>query len=276
MGTVISGHWSIEEIDYLKDNFRINTIKDTSTYLNRSRSAVQSKLRKMGLIKDEKSRIRYKYNSDVFEIINTEEKAYWLGFIGADGCVHNKKDGGSRLKISLKLEDKPHLEKFNEFINGNVDIKKIINKIKDKAYNACEIVINSTKMCKDLINLGVIPNKTFNLALPKIKEEFYFAYIRGFVDGDGCLYCAVDKNGRLRHSMEIVGASLIILEEIKEYFKLHNITSQIYIKRKGNYKLMIYDKKSILTFLKLFYLNSNIYLNRKYDKAVEMNNRLAV
>ena len=30
---------------------------------------------------------KYVYNKDYFEKINTSEKAYWLGFLYADGCI---------------------------------------------------------------------------------------------------------------------------------------------------------------------------------------------
>lgn len=34
---------------------------------------------------------KYSVNEIFFEVINTEEKAYWLGFIFADGCVLDRK-----------------------------------------------------------------------------------------------------------------------------------------------------------------------------------------
>ena len=45
-------------------------------------------------------------NIDYFKEINSFEKAYWLGFICADGCIH--KNGG---KLTITVKDKEICEK---------------------------------------------------------------------------------------------------------------------------------------------------------------------
>ena len=54
-----------------------------------------------------------KFNEHIFDIIDTEEKAYWLGFIYADGCISLKTNA---FEISLKYDDINHLNKFNTFM----------------------------------------------------------------------------------------------------------------------------------------------------------------
>lgn len=49
----------------------------------------------------------------IFENIDTEEKAYWLGFLYADGCVGSKE---SKVELSLAEKDLRHMEKFRSFI----------------------------------------------------------------------------------------------------------------------------------------------------------------
>ena len=87
-------------------------------------------------------------NHDFFESIDSEEKAYWLGFIMADGCVYKGSDGSSlRLQINLKGSDVEHLQKFQNAIGSSYKIQtKMI-----KTSNVCILKVNSTKMCQDLI-----------------------------------------------------------------------------------------------------------------------------
>jgi hypothetical protein len=63
-----------------------------------------------------------------FDKINTEEKAYWLGFIAADGCVTDK----GCLQILLSRKDRDHLELFKKHINGEHPVRDGV--IKRKAY----------------------------------------------------------------------------------------------------------------------------------------------
>ena len=61
------------------------------------------------------------YNDDLFEIINTEEKAYWLGFIYADGYVSDEYS----FEVSLSLKDKEHLMKLGKFLNKEVKSRNL-------------------------------------------------------------------------------------------------------------------------------------------------------
>ena len=134
----------------------------------------------------------HKYRADYrkFKIIDSAEKAYWLGFIAADGCVYVR-ETNSTIRIQLNAIDKKHLEKFKKFMNSNVNIIDIIQTSGyasvDKPSHMVAIAFNSNDMAQDLINLGIVPNKSKSLQKPKIKEEYYLPYILGYFDGDGSL-----------------------------------------------------------------------------------------
>ena len=57
----------------------------------------------------------YKANYRTFKIIDSAEKAYWLGFIAADGCVYVREKNAT-VWLQIKAEDRKHLEKFKEFM----------------------------------------------------------------------------------------------------------------------------------------------------------------
>ena len=57
-----------------------------------------------------------KYNRHIFDTIDTPEKAYWLGFIIADGYLNINR---RMLRIKLGDIDKSHLIKYIEFLDGD-------------------------------------------------------------------------------------------------------------------------------------------------------------
>ncbi len=63
---------------------------------------------------------KYSVNDDYFSIIDTEEKAYWLGFIFADGYISNK--NGKRVGITLKSSDRDHIIKFAKAISATYPV----------------------------------------------------------------------------------------------------------------------------------------------------------
>lgn len=72
---------------------------------------------------------KYTFNEDFFNSIDTEEKAYWLGFIVADGCVHKDKNNNYRLSIGLHDKDITHLHKFIVSLSGDNGLKDYIKSI---------------------------------------------------------------------------------------------------------------------------------------------------
>ena len=142
---------------------------------------------------------------NVFEEINTEEKAYWLGFLYADGNV-SKDDN----RISLCIKDLEHMEKFAKFIGKDIRIKTKI--VKNKPYFL--VFFRSEKMKNDLINKGCIPQKSLILKFPEkeiLPENLQIPFIRGYFDGDGCI--SKIKEGRT--IISLIG-TFDFLEKVKK------------------------------------------------------------
>ena len=215
---------------------------------------------------------KYEYNKDYFKKIDTSEKAYWLGFLYADGCINvlnkNGKTHSMSLELTLKESDKRHIEKFASAINTNVPIKQKVVKANGKKYLSYRIIISSTKMCKDLCDLGCVPNKTFNLRLPDthIVPKLYMKdFLRGFFDGDGCIHKRKNQRGFIAN---ITGIEMMLKDIINYLVENHiiNVVPKIYKDKRSNAcSFFIYGEDNVKDLLEYLYKDAEVFLDRKFD-----------
>ena len=260
--------WSEEELEFLKNNYKNMTHKELSEVLGRTKSAVINKQHQLGLVKS-----KYKYNKQYFKNIDTNEKAYWLGFIYADGYVsYNEQQGNYEFGIKLQKSDQEHLKKLNKCLDGNVPVathkrQTFLHYGYDKYYEGCSIRFYSKEMVLDLMDKGVIQNKTYDLKFPtQYSDEFTWHFIRGFMDGDGHI-CEPNSTG-YGYRVGFTCISYDFLNDLKTFFNKYGIVSHINLDKKNGhtYKLEIRNKESICKYFDNCYKNSEIYLDRKYKK----------
>ena len=123
-----------------------------------------------------------KFAEDYFDQIDCDIKAYWLGFIFADGGITKNK-----LRFSLAEKDLSQLVLLCSELNiPNKLIKQINRKLGNKIYKTCDVVINSKKLTSSLIRLGCTERKTLTIRFPSIDTKFNKAFLIGYYDGDGC------------------------------------------------------------------------------------------
>jgi hypothetical protein len=128
---------------------------------------------------------KYYWDFDYFEKINTSEKAYWLGFIYADGSVTEKTH---TLRIGLIVEAERHLNKFAKAINFSGNVKGPFSNKDGTIKNLYTIALHHPKMYNDLANKGVVPNKTYCVKFPFwINKDLLPHFVRGLFDGDGTI-----------------------------------------------------------------------------------------
>lgn len=212
-------------------------------------------------------------NDKIFDCIDTEEKAYWLGFLYADGYIAKN---NNQIGLSLSITDLNHLQKYKEFIGWCGDIKiqethmfgskEHFNK-NGELLQMCRIIVTNEHMHNSLAKLGCVPNKSLILTFPtdkQVPKQFKLAFIRGYFDGDGTLglYRHSKKNPNLEESLIIVGTKPF-LEGIQQYLGTG------FLMQKSNcnsltYRLS-YSTKKAYTAATLLYKNAHIYLDRKYN-----------
>lgn len=189
-----------------------------------------------------------------FETIDTHNKAYWLGFIFADG-YHNSVETA----INLHSKDKLHLEKFRK------DIKSEHNITTHDIRNIASFRIFSKKIAKDLDNLNCFQAKTLTLLPPKnILNDFLPSFVRGYFDGDGFV-SSIDKCNGARLSMHCAGPLFKewLLEYLKSELKTVNITNP---KHQNNRNICISNIADVLRFKELIYSTPGDFLERKFDR----------
>lgn len=199
-------------------------------------------------------------NEDYFESIDSEDKAYWLGFLYADGCV--TKDLKSII-ISLSSIDYNHLIMLNECMDSDY-------KIKYKDNNSVWLRIVRTKIAKDLVDKGCVPAKSLVLQFPnedKLPKELQRHFIRGYFDGDGCISTILRKPKNRPNPIMMCEVNFLgtkhMLENIARMIPLDNIK----IFKFGKiYKFRIQNKKDIIKLMDYLYKDSHFYLQRKFDK----------
>ena len=205
---------------------------------------------------------KYKYNQDVFEVIDTPEKAYWLGFLAADGCNYQREHNASII-INIHEKDIAHLIEFQKFCGTDAEIQSYISNV---GYSnntpMCKIVLNSKKISKDLADKGIVSNKSLILQPPLISEEFYKPFILGYFDGDGNISKTSQYNN---YSISIQGTQEI-LEWIKQTLnwdaKLEKRNSE---SENNSYYIRCGGTNKPYQILTQLYNSCNIHLERKYN-----------
>ena len=229
-----------------------------------SRYAEKYNIRKTKYHRDKNIKVDENY----FKIIDTEEKAYFLGFIMADGCMYENSDGRFRFSIKLKSTDSDIIYKFADCIQ--FDKNKIIfreSKRKDTITKSVEIVINNQLFCKNLLEKGIKPKKSGKELIPKdIPNSLKKDFIRGFTDGDGSL--TLTDN---RFLINICSSCNDILLDIKEiiYNQIGVIINDYHFKT-GMHVLQSANKKVVYLICNYLYKDSKVYLNRKFNIAMDI------
>jgi hypothetical protein len=219
---------------------------------------------------------RVKFDNHVFDNIDTEEKAYWLGFIFADGYIskYNKnKKHNYCFEISLKESDKEHLDKFNKFMKHEDinHVKTNISKCKEKEFKRCRWAISDKHLWKILNSYGCVPSKSLILKFPNVaifnSKKLIKHFIRGYLDGDGCISWCNKKHTKTCVSILGTKEFLIKLQDnlpLKYNYILHNNN-----KNNNITKVFSICGKNAFTILYYLYNDAKIYLNRKYQRYKE-------
>lgn len=229
-----------------------------------SQNTVMRLLKESNILRREPSSHRiHTFNYNYFDSIDTEEKAYFLGLLWADGFCD--KDTGN-IVISLQEEDGYILERFKDAVEFSGTTTKILLNISNRK-PLCKFQMFSKHMAEILDSYGMVKAKSLTLQFPNvIPEHLVHHFIRGYFDGDGSVYI----NKRKEIGMSFVGTESV-LSHIKKNIKESSgyDIGCLCDKRRNKYpikQLMYSGSNSAFIVREYLYKNANIYLIRKHNK----------
>lgn len=200
-------------------------------------------------------------NSLFFETIDSEIKAYLLGFLYADGCIEKS---SYRVCINIQESDIYVVNLFKQFLCPEAKIKKYHNS-KGAINRKPQVIIriSSKELVQSLSKINIKNNKTFDkdFSINFINDDLKIHFIRGFLDGDGWFTS--------KSSVGFCGLNINLLKEIQMFLEKNNIFLKITksITKNGYdfYRLASDSKNESLKFGNFIYTNANYFLQRKFD-----------
>lgn len=253
---------SKEQEKFLQENYMDMTYTEISNldmFSNLTNKQIRNRARNMGLRKSRKFNERY------FENIDTPQKSYFLGLMYADGYVIKS----GEVAISLMYSDREILKKLNKEIG---DVHSIKERRRKNSYNgydyeshSADLRMYSKAMKDDLDKQGIVERKTHSDIHPEVDGELFQHFLRGYFDGDGCVYKHTKQGYNMVH---FTCGSRVFLEYLmKSIEKETGIIGKIYAENDRKLRLMYYREADASILLEYIYRDSdNLRLERKYDK----------
>jgi hypothetical protein len=205
-------------------------------------------------------------NKGFFQSIDTPEKAYWLGFLLADGSIDK-----TNVCIKLQEQDRDHLAKFTKALDSVVKVQEL----HQKGRTYYKVALASSEMVDDLARLGIIPNKTFvvNPPIEAIHDSLQHHFWRGVIDGDGWISIWPSAASKANYAV-ILGLSgnKGVVEAFADFFNKCAATRPSPFPRKNkpnSWQIASGRLESLELMLNLLYNSGGPALERKRDKANE-------
>jgi len=252
----------LNEIEVINQYNKLKSIHKVADYFNVSVGPITRIIKSSGISLTNR---RYQVNDTYFDKIDTEDKAYWLGFLYADGYIRERKSGNS-LEMKLSIKDKHHLELFRNAIESNHKIVDGFNQVKYKggisSSHMSTLAIYSTKLVNSIKSQGFHSRKTLTIEKPNITDDLIHHFIRGYFDGDGSFSFNPKKH---KVHTNIVCASENFRNDLLKVLNENNIG----IKYHSGITIEVQNKIGNLNFYNYIYKNANTFLNRKKEKYEE-------
>lgn len=229
----------IENLIFCADNY--SSYSEISKIVGRSVKSISCKLSELGKHLKEKTEIEkanyrraYSVDDNYFETIDSQKKAYWLGWLITDGFITtnlNTKRGNintNTIGLKLQAKDRYVLEDFKKDLNTDIFIKTIkgrkafeyTNKITNKTVcikggEQAEFRFTSAKMIQSLAKYGIHQNKTYDVVFPKeLDSKYYPGFIAGVISGDGCIDIKKNRKGFILRCT--IAGTLDLVQKIRE------------------------------------------------------------
>lgn len=276
---------SIEEQKYVEMyNDGQSTVK-IGIEFNRAPGTVKNHLNKLGIMlrsNRENSKKYYIKNEHYFDVIDSEDKAYLLGWMYSDGYIGKEQSPNSdyvakRLGLSVGDKDVEILELLRDKLKTNNQIHHYKTGKSGYKENVpyCRLLVSSNTLVDGLLEHGVVYNKSNIIKAPiDIPYDMRRHFIRGYMDGDGSISISHGKTGNLEFNVKFI-ATPSVAQWIADYFLENHL-----VYKQTKFDLRHLDDKvvqlrwggnnQVRHMLDHLYNNSTYYLTRKHNRYLQL------
>ena len=238
------------------------TFMDLSKEFNISLPAIKGLLNRRGYKAKSQSELQRKYPIDetFFDKIDTQEKAYFLGILYADGVNSPERNS---VAITLQEKDKAILEKLNNLLQPTKPLQYV--KLK-KGNNQYRITMVSKHISQKLSDLGCTRVKSFTLTFPEwMPKDLIPHFVRGYWDGDGWIG---------KRAMTIVSTEMFcnsLSDILNADLDINTYIRARHPERKTTTRMMeVSGRNKCIKLIDWMYSNSTIHLERKFNAAINI------
>ena len=257
--------------EWLKKQFELyTTLEEVTRKTGYPKTCIARYAEKYGIREKAFSRnSKNNVDENYFDYIDNSNKAYFLGFIMADGCIYyHTKLEKYEFSLQIKDTDSDLIFKFAKDIDFPLD--KIFYRSRTRKGTVCNSVnirIYNTRFCENLIKHGIIPRKGGHEAIPNsVPKEFIYDFIRGYIDGDGWVLV------NCRPCIDVCSTSIKIMNDILCYLReITEINSNISLNN-NVYTLNISKRVALYRILKKIYYEECVSLDRKKKNSEKIIN----
>lgn len=187
----------------------------------------------------------------------TLETFWLLGLVASDGNIANDKKWNISQSGDLGMVLIKHIASLVNYSNK-------IYTVATKGELAHSIVVSSTEMVKDLKKYQISERKTltlkFNYSIFNNNEEKFKSFLRGYIDGDGCVSIAHQNKIRV-FAVSFVGNHNFI-NKLIPYLPYKDFSTS----KLKNVTQISYSGESAVKFCDWLYSNNTLYKHHKYQK----------
>ena len=238
------------------------------------KTTLYKNLREFGITRSNKQNSRrYEIDHTFFGTINTEQKAYWLGFIYADGYIQRPATNSYRVGIAIKDTDIDQLERFKSDTNATYPIHHYVANSYGEEAPYVRIIISSDQMFHDLQTKGAVERKSLVLTFPGtniVPQHLTHHFIRGYFDGDG----SFAKSGDGFYTHKVCGTQEFLTKMCDQ---IGHPGASLYQRRKNgrnNWATSIGGRRQVLAIAEWMYRDATVFMPRKHKRYLQMKNKV--
>ena len=205
-----------------------------------------------------KRRISEKWSSNL---------AYAIGLLATDGCLSPPFS-----LVDLTSNDREQLENFCKCLGVDFRITK---KHGSSGKECLRVQFKNVIFYNFLLSIGLTPKKSRTLGPLKVPDRFFFDFLRGVFDGDGCTHSYWDPRWKSSFMFYLIfaSASPAFINWLREKIRSKTgVSGHTTGPTSKNPCLQLkYAKRESLVVLRKMYAGTNpMFLSRKHLKITKM------